>query len=128
MAYDPMQVAIAKANVKGSTVQNIGNAIINSVDSINKIAQMKNANEKVQDAYLKTLYNFITEAQKVDPELSRSDAMIAGRKIYKRPVSEFDAETNLKNLVAGDVAADKYFERLQEDLKRRKVEDFKNTS
>ena len=125
MAYDPMQVAIAKANVKGSTVQNIGNAIINSVDSINKIAQMKNANEKVQDAYLKTLYNFITEAQKVDPELSRSDAMIAGRKIYKRPVSEFDAETNLKNLVAGDVAADKYFERLQEDLKKRKVEGFK---
>jgi hypothetical protein len=125
MAYDPTQFAIAKANVRGSTVQNIGNAVINSVDNINKIVQMKNANKKVQDAYLKTLYGFITEAQKVDPKLSRVDALIAGRKIYKRPVSEFDAETNLKNLVAGDIEADRYFERLQEGMKRRKVEGFK---
>ena len=125
MAYDPTQFAIAKANVRGSTVQNIGNAVINSVDSINKIVQMKDANKKVQEAYLKTLYGFIAEAQKVDPELSRNEAMITGRKIYKRPVSEFDAETNLKNLVAGDIEADRYFKRLQEDLKRRKVEGFK---
>ena len=69
MAYDPLQYAAAKANVRGSMIQNIGNAVINSVDSINKIVQMKNANKKVQDAYLKTLYGFITEAQKVNKRI-----------------------------------------------------------
>lgn len=124
MTYSPTQFGIAKAGIIGRTTENIGSAVINSIDNISKIVKQKKANEKVQEAYLKTLHSFVIEAQQANPTLKRGQAMIAGRKIYKRPVAEFDAETNLKNLVAADVAADNYLEKQKTEATQQQATDF----
>lgn len=118
-----MQYAVARANVVGRTTENIGSALIGAAGKISDIAKQKGIEKKVKSAYIDILNKFAEEAVSIDPSTSKERAMITARKVYPMPIDGVPADVNLKNLLAGDVAAQKQLEILRKNAETNKAKE-----
>lgn len=123
MAYDPLNYGLARARIIGNTVGTIGSSIVDAANSIDKIVKQKNANEKVNEVYAKSLSSFADELMKVNPNIDKSTATITAMKIYKKPVDELGPEANLKQLVASDVPAQSYLDKMKDQYKEQQKQE-----